>query len=123
MLAGCGFLLVTPETVRPPEERHRYRPQRVMVAVASRGTFFAAGAAVAVGAQRADRAARLLRAGGRGHRRGGQEAAGAAPGLARAGAPFGGWLKAFISQDQRAAGQVEEPGFVRFINSLMMSLN
>ena len=48
MLAGCGVLLVTPETVRPPEQRHPYRPQRVMVPAASRGTFFAAGAAAAV---------------------------------------------------------------------------
>ncbi len=48
MLIGCMALLVTPETVRRPEERRRYRPQRVMVPAASRGTFFAAGAAVAV---------------------------------------------------------------------------
>ncbi len=48
MLIGCAVLLVTPETVRPPEEKRRYRPQRVMVPAASRGTFFAAGAAVAV---------------------------------------------------------------------------
>jgi MFS family permease len=48
MLAGCAVLLVTPETVRPPKERRHYRPQRVMVPAASRSTFFAAGAAVAV---------------------------------------------------------------------------
>ena len=48
MLVGCAFLLVTPETVRPPDEPHRYRPQRVTVPAASRGTFFAAGAATAV---------------------------------------------------------------------------
>ncbi len=48
MLVGCAVLLVTPETVRRPEDRRRYRPQRVMVPAASRGTFFAAGAAVAV---------------------------------------------------------------------------
>src|ERR1035441_762714 len=48
MLAGCAVLLVVPETVRPPERRHPYRPQRVMVPAASRGTFFAAGAATAV---------------------------------------------------------------------------
>jgi MFS family permease len=48
MLVACGFLLITPETVRPPKERRRYRPQRVTVPAASRGTFFAAGAAVAV---------------------------------------------------------------------------
>jgi len=48
MLVGCAFLLVTPETVRPPEQRHPYRPQRVAVPAASRGTFFAAGAATAV---------------------------------------------------------------------------
>src|SRR6202044_1765114 len=47
MLVGCGFLLVPPETVRPREERRRYRPQRVTVPAASRGTFFAAGVAVA----------------------------------------------------------------------------
>ncbi|MDQ2812300.1 MAG: MFS transporter [Actinomycetota bacterium] len=48
MLAGCGVLLVMPETVRPPEHRHPYRPQRITVPAASRGTFFAAGAAAAV---------------------------------------------------------------------------
>jgi MFS family permease len=48
MLVDCAFLLVTPETVRPPEQRHPYRPQRVAVPAASRGTFFAAGAATAV---------------------------------------------------------------------------
>jgi MFS family permease len=48
MLAGGAVLLVTPETVRPPEHGHPYRPQRVMVPAASRGTFFAAGAATAV---------------------------------------------------------------------------
>jgi MFS family permease len=48
MAIACAVLLVTPETVRPPQERRRYRPQRVKVPAASRSTFFAAGAAVAV---------------------------------------------------------------------------
>jgi MFS family permease len=48
MLIGCAAALVTPETVRRPEERRRYRPQRVAVPADSRSTFYAAGTAVAV---------------------------------------------------------------------------
>jgi MFS family permease len=48
MLAGCAVLLITPETVRSPEPKPRYRPQRIAVPAASRSTFYAAGAAVAV---------------------------------------------------------------------------
>jgi hypothetical protein len=46
MLAGCVALAVTPETVRRPEQRRRYRPQRVTIPPASRATFYAAAAAV-----------------------------------------------------------------------------
>src|SRR5580693_1780078 len=45
MLVGCVALAVTPETVRPPEQRRRYRPQRVTIPPASRGTFYAASLA------------------------------------------------------------------------------
>ena len=45
MLAGCAALAVAPETVRPPERSRRYRPQRITVPPASRGTFYAAAAA------------------------------------------------------------------------------
>ena len=48
MLAGCIALAVTPETVRPPEHRQRYRPQRIAVPAVSRATFFAASVATAV---------------------------------------------------------------------------
>ena len=48
MLAGCVALAVTPETVRPPEQRRRYRPQRVTIPPASRATFYAAAVATAV---------------------------------------------------------------------------
>ena len=47
MLAGCGALAVTPETVRPPEQKRRYRPQRVTIPRASRATFYAASVATA----------------------------------------------------------------------------
>src|SRR5271166_489960 len=48
MLAGCVALAVIPETVRPPEQRRRYRPQRIAVPAASRATFYAASVATAV---------------------------------------------------------------------------
>ncbi len=48
MWLGCVALAATPETVRTPERRHRYRPQRVAVPPASRGTFYAASVATAV---------------------------------------------------------------------------
>jgi MFS family permease len=48
MLAGCVALAVTPETVRPPEQMRRYRPQRVTIPPASRATFYAASVATAV---------------------------------------------------------------------------
>ena len=48
MLAGCVALAAIPETVRPPEQRRRYRPQRIAVPAASRATFYAASVATAV---------------------------------------------------------------------------
>jgi MFS family permease len=48
MLAGGVALAVAPETVRRPERRRQYRPQRIMVPPASRSTFYAAAVAAAV---------------------------------------------------------------------------
>ena len=48
MLAGCVALAVIPETVRPPEQRRRYHPQRIAVPAASRAAFYAASVATAV---------------------------------------------------------------------------
>jgi MFS family permease len=48
MLAGCVALAVMPETVRPLPAKRRYRPQRITVPAASRGTFYAASAATAM---------------------------------------------------------------------------
>jgi MFS family permease len=47
MLVGCLALAVMPETVRPPEPRPGYRPQRVSVPSASRSAYFAAALAAA----------------------------------------------------------------------------
>ena len=47
MLAGLAGLALVPETVRRPDRRPRYRPQRVSVPAAQRPLFYAAGAAAA----------------------------------------------------------------------------
>ena len=48
MLVGGVALAAAPETVRRPERKRRYRPQRIMVPPASRSTYYASAVAAAV---------------------------------------------------------------------------
>lgn len=45
LVVGAAAVALVPETVEPAGERPRYRPQRVTVPAASRGTYFASSAA------------------------------------------------------------------------------